>query len=427
MGIDLLLLGVFLILAEKKMMGDKYLLFSPYFILNLSILYIYVLPIIMVGTPNSVNYLSRLSYELVAQLLTQVRLFYYIFAIFSLYSIHKISENRLLQTSMTNEIFLTSTFMFFSWVCLIVLAVVVDFAKVGFSPGQFIQMQINPREFTYLRSGLGPLTYITNVSKMLLLFISTVYFFQKKTFSALFVLLISFLVNLAGGSKSSLLIIFIFVILVRQKNQMERKLGTGKFALVIVFFSAVAFFSFYIMCDSMNIDSFSELVDFITSYAQEAFYSAKVIDDFSWIPNNIWIAIRSFFLTPIPRFLFPDKGYYGFYQECWRNVYQEGSVLYQSSTYGFLAEGHMLFGFFSPILLAFIINKVARKIYIDFCSSSSLTELFILSYLFTRMYFYTRSGYFDATNLWALITFYVGSKLFFFIMNKYMIKKKSSS
>lgn len=382
------------------------------------------MPIMAAGLPDSVNYLSRLSPTLVAQLLTTVRQFYYSFAILYLISIYKISKSKHAEFVDSNMIFLTPLFMFISWMCLLTITVFVDLAKVGFNPILFLRMQIDPRAFTYLRSGLGPLTYLSNVSKMLILYISTVYYFQRKTVSSILLLILSFLLNIAGGSKSSMLVMFIFFLLIRQKQKKVGKVSASKFLGVSIIFVVAILASFYFMRGSITINSFSELLDFITSYAQEAYYSARVIEDFKWDINNIWIAIRAFFLTPIPRAIFSQKNYYGFYQECWRVLYQEGSVLYQSSTYGFLSEGHMLFGWLSPFISAVFINKVSEKIYTKYYSSSSLPELFILSYLFTRMYFYTRSGYLDATNMWALLVFYLGAKFFFWVMQKYTIRRR---
>lgn len=428
MGVDLLVLAIFLLLAEKYMLREKYVLFSPYFILNISLLYIYVLPIIFTAYPDSQNYLSRLPDNLVEPLLVKVRIFYYLFAVVSLFSFTKIRKAASVETVTATEQTvpqLTQTFMLISWAALLAISVFVDLAKVGFSVTQFIQMQINPRAFTFLRSGLGPLTYVVNVAKMLLLFISAVYFIQRKSLDSVFFLIMAGLVNMAGGSKSSLLIIFIFVLIVNQKIRKKRKkVSLLKAVLLSVLFVCAALLSFYFMRGETEIRSFADLIDFIVSYAQEAFFSACVINDFQWEWNNIWIAVRSFLLTPIPRAIFAGKGFYGFYQELWRDAYQSGSVLYQSSTYGFLAEGHMLFGALSPIVSAIFINIIASKLYKEFFKSNSLEGLFIIAYLFTRMYFYTRSGYLDASNLWALIVFFVGAKLFFFVMKSYIRKKQ---
>ena len=382
----------------------------------------------MTSYPESQNYLSRLPYQLVEQLLVQARLFYYIFAIVSIFSFYKIRRvSKIDSISKIEESIpqLTQSFMFISWGLLLFISFVVDLAKVGFSISQFIQMQINPRSFTYLRSGLGPLTYVVNVSKMLLLFITGIYYFQRKTFASLLGLLLAILINFSGGSKSSLLVAFIFIIIINQKRNVKRKrISLFKVAIVFAFFLCVVLLSFYFMRGSLEINSFAELIDFIASYAQEAYFSSMVINDFEWSFDNVLIALKAFFLTPIPRQIFSNKGYYGFYQECWRDIYQPGSVLYQSSTYGFLAEGHMLFGLLSPILSAIFINIIISKLYKNYFKTNSLEGIFIISYLFTRMYFYTRSGYLDATNLWALIIFYVGAKSFFYFMRCYIRKER---
>ncbi len=135
--------------------------------------------------------------------------------------------------------------------------------------------------------------------------------------------------NIAGGSKTSLLVGLIFLILIKEKNRrVHIKKNFIKMLGVITLISIATLTSFYIMqkTDSPRISTIPALISMIIEYAQEAFFSANVLQDFDWTPAYIYSKVRSFIFTPLPRAFFPGKGYYGFYQEFWRPLYQPNTV-----------------------------------------------------------------------------------------------------
>ena len=89
MGYDLLIICVFSIIIEYVIVREKYILLSPYFLFNISFLYVYILPLVMYGNVNSVNYINRLDVNLVTNLLLKIRLFYYSFLVVSLLTYRK--------------------------------------------------------------------------------------------------------------------------------------------------------------------------------------------------------------------------------------------------------------------------------------------------------------------------------------------------
>ncbi len=54
----------------------------------------------------------------------------------------------------------------------------------------------------------------------------------------------------------------------------------------------------------------------------------------------------------------------------------------------------MLFGIFSPIILAFLINEFNKKLYKEFYFIKDFSSMFILAFLYSRLYFFTRAGFF---------------------------------
>lgn len=376
------------------------------------------MPLLVYGNGNYSNFLDRVSFEKVNNLCNVARMFYYPFVLISIHNIMKLKKiNIRIGKNVEN---LSNQFVVMSMVILTIICTFFDLLKVNFSITTFFRMLLDPRSFTYLREGLGPITYVVNCSKMLLLFISILYFAQNKNLFSIALLFYGCVINILGGSKSSLFVVIIFLILYLQKI---KKIQINLFRLIlsgcIIFIVAIA--SFTIMSGSIEIHSITDALNFVIDYAQEAYFSANVLKDFNWNISNLVIEMKSIVFTPIPRAIFSGKELYGFYQECWRNVYQVGTVIYQTSTYGFFSEGHMIFGSLFPIVSAIFINVFLDLLYRKYAKAIYSYDLFIVGYLFTRVYFYTRTGYLDAMNIWALIVFIIFSKLFFKFIGKQKI------
>ena len=168
-----------------------------------------------------------------------------------------------------------------------------------------------------------------------------------------------------------------------------------------------------------------DIVFDIIGYSQEAYYSARVINDFGWDIEYVGAVFEDIALSGIPRAVFPKKGFYGLYNEYWRPFYQPNTVQYHTSTYGFIAEAHMLFSFLGPFLYAFFFSWLFKAMYIGFYRCSKLSSLFFLTYLFNFIYFLIRTGLFMGANLWALLIMLFASKIYFLVGNSFNRETKT--
>lgn len=422
MGLDLLIACLVMIVLEYAILKEKYILLSPYFLFNISFLYIYILPIVTYGKGNSINYINRLAPELVSNLTNNLRLFYYIFVLLTLYSWYKLRYNHSISKTNIETIRLRKQTAYISVFFLFLIYVVGTLIKVGFSPSTFLGLLFNPRAYTFLREGYGVINYVINVAQMMMGFIGVLFFMQNRNVSSFILLLFTAAFNVLGGSKTSLFVILIFIILYYQIVK-KKVIKLSKVVFVSIIIIVVAVVSFYIMRGSKELNNINDILNFIIDYDQECYYSARVINDFQWSRDNWIIELRSLLLTPIPRGLFDSKGLYGFYHECWRPLYQANTVVYHTSTYGFVSEAHMLFGVLAPIVCAVGFDIFFKKLYKMFYKSTDIFRLFILGYLFTRVYFYTRSGFLAASNVWALIIFIAFGKILLSFLTRWNIKK----
>lgn len=421
MVIDSLLVCGIMLIIEKAILKEKYILLSPFTIGQISIFYVYIMPFLFYNNTDIINYVSRININDVTRFLMIFRVFYYLFCILSIISFYKIKK-RIIGKEIL-DIKISNSFMLISLLVLVFLIFLGQIAAVNFNIGIFIDKMFNPRKYTYFTEGLGVFTYAVEVSKTLLLYVSILYKKQKKGFLSSCIFLVSIILNVMGGSKSSMLMVLIFYLITSQKLFMKVKLikfrDMLRYAIIILVF---VIFSFMIMSVSDAGKTVYGTINRIITYSQEAYYSTKVINDYKWDFNHIITVIEALLFSAIPRKVFSSKGYYGLYQNYWKPTYEPNSVIYQTSTYGFLAEGHMMFSFLSPFIYALLLNWLFKKLYTKYYSSTKLSSFFIVCYLFTRIYFLIRTGLFMATTLWIIVIYFVASKLFFAVGNKFNTK-----
>lgn len=412
MGYDLILLLLGSIYIEKLFLKEKYILLSPFFIFHISFLYTYIMPLILYGERDSQNYLNRLSDDYVSELLLYCRIFYYIFFVLQFFVFLNLKKKGYRYICTDFEI--NPRLFIYMYIMLLTGGILIDLYRVNFNIINYFLLMIDPRSFTYLREGLGPFTILNTFVRLVLVYISFIYFFSKKTWKRLFYLLTACFFCVLGGSKSSLIFVVIFGILLYQKYS-KKVLSISFYSIikVCIFVSFALLFSFYIMSGSIQLLSLKDVINFIVSYSQEAFYSTLVINDFNYSFDHIVLLIKGFLLTPIPRTLYSEKEFYSFYNVYWHDAYQPNSPIFNTSTYGFLAEGHMLLGFLCPIVYPILIIYVLRKIYVLFLMNNDFITTFMMTYLVSRIYFFTRTNFFDPTNIWTIIVYYLFLQIIF--------------
>lgn len=416
--IDLILTSVLMLYMENKILREKYIIFSPYTFAQFSLLYIYILPFVFYNSDTIYNYISRIDNDTVTQFLLIFRIFYYLFCILSIFSFIKISNRIRTKNKLSTR--LSTQFILISSVLLIVVILFSELRITGFNISIFIDKMINPRKYTFFTEGLGPLNHLLGFAKAMLLFISFVYRKQIKNALSNLLMIVAILINVLGGSKSSLLFAFSFAVIIFQKmTETSKYIKFRNLLYLALAFFIVAVISFMLMSLSDEGKTISGALESIIGYSQEAYYSSRVIRDFSWSVEYINEVLRGLVYTPIPRAIFSSKGFYGLYNSYWRPFYQQNTVQYHTSTYGFLAEAHMLFGVIGPFLYAILFNSLFERMYIAFFKIRRLYSMFFLTYVSTWIYLLMRSGLFMPTNFWIFIIVFFAGWLFFLVGNSF--------
>ena len=408
----LILSSILMLIIERIILKEKYVLFSPYTLVQFSFLYIYIIPFSLFNSNDIVNFTQKLSINEIRASLTYFQVFFYLFSILSIRSFYKIKRTVNIKSQLSFK--LTDSFILISIFLLFFIILIGELILVNFNISNMILKMISPRQFTYLREGLGPITVFVNFSKLLLLFLSIIYRNQKKNPFTLIILLLAILFNFLGGSKSSLLISLIYYVLAIQKYRINYlKISLRKLLIYTGILIFVVLISFNLMTLEKSDSTFKSAISSVIGYSQEAYYSSKVIADFEWDLEHIKTVIEDLFLTPIPREIFKSKGFYGLYKTYWQPLYQPNVVVYHTSTYGFLAEGHMIFSFFTPLLYALLFNSILLKIYTTFHNTKNIVTFFFILVLSTWIYFIIRTGLFMAASNWTLLLYYLAAKVFF--------------
>jgi len=279
---------------------------------------------------------------------------------------------------------------------------------VDFNPVLMIDRMINPRAYTYIKEGFGPLIFINTCMQLIALFMVLNGFFSTRRKVYLLLLFVVVSSMILGGGKSQFLMVVIFSALLYQKSGMGGKVTLGKkigiFALFLLLMLGAFFSAFVAYGDSDKKADSIDVLSAIVDYQREAYYSAKVAKDFDWDPEFVLVAVVDTATAVVPRFLWEDKPYFGFYNRYWRPLYEPDTVAYHTTTYGALAEGHMVFGglgpFFYGLLWAFFVALLYRRILL----ASKLHTFFISVYLSCLVYFFLRAGFLFSTP-WNVVIF----------------------
>lgn len=417
----LLLSSIIMLLIEKIIMKEKYMLFSPYTLAQFSFLYIYIIPFSLYDNFEYENFTQKLSVSEITASINYFVVFFYLFSIFSIRSFYKIRNTVKCKSQLSFK--LNNSFIFGSILFLFSIILIGELTLVNFSVTNMFLKMINPRQFTYLREGLGPITVIVNFSKSLLLFLSIVYRNQKKTSFTLIILLLAILFTFLGGSKSSLLVVLIYYVLAMQKYSINYiKISLRKLMFYVVILLLLVLISFKLMSIDKSESTLNSTISSVIGYSQEAYYSSKVITDFEWKVDHIETVVEDLFLTPIPRKIFKSKSFYGLYKTYWQPLYQPNVVVYHTSTYGFLAEGHMLFSFLTPLIYALLFNALLLKMYKTLYTTRNILTFYFILVLSTMIYFLFRTGLFLAATNMTLFVYYIGAKVFFKLGSMNVVK-----
>lgn len=435
-NVDLIIVLLLLCFYELHKMKNHFLVFSPIVMVSVSLIYIYVIPIMVYDSNSVFNYVQYLDKTNYLMLVNYVRTFIYCFAICSFFYIKKKSKT----TKRLNEAHFAKHASVFDAkdkikvisllsLAIIVLIFVLEFIMCGFSPALFIAKLLHPRD-NIVRNGVGVFNEIIGFLKLLLAFLAATAFFSKKTLGSFLLCCVALIMNILGGSKSSVLLVVIITFLIYKritfdKKSFSKKTPLLKYLSVGLLFIVAVLVSFALMrstADGGKLTSLSDILSFIVDYDQEAYFTGKVIIDFKPTFEHFSFLVESFVCTPIPRFLWPNKGYYSFFNGYWRQMYQPDTTMDHTSTYGFLAEGHMLFGNLTPLLYVIITLLIVDFIY-NLYYSNDASKSFLGIFMISSIYFSVRAGFFEPSTLWNFIIYF---SLFALISKTFGLYKKHS-
>jgi oligosaccharide repeat unit polymerase len=415
MLLDILIVSIVILFLEKIIVGSiNYLPFSPLFVFLSAYNLLFVLPVLFNALAIGKKfYMARLEVNYFDEYIYYNRWFFYVFCILTLVYFVS-SKNSLKKQRIEKQVHR-------SWVVfLFLIALVAKYVYLGtglnFNPSLILERMIFPREFTYIREGVGLELYIQAALTLLAYFMAVLLYIQKKNKINLLLMILAILLFFIGGGKQQIIwMMFNYIML---KNKQSKLIyfsffNNIKYILIVSFLVVFAFTIMIVRTDN------STLGEKMASYQRESYYSALVITDFEWAPEYSINGVVDTLLAPVPRSLWKEKPYIGYYNRYWREVYEPKTVRYHSSTYGFIAESHMLFGSFGAIAFSFIFFFLVKYCYINYLTSTTYMGAFFPIYLTTFLYFFLRAGFTGFTFLVVIFTYIFG---LLFINKSYKLK-----
>ncbi|WP_261854099.1 hypothetical protein [Clostridium folliculivorans] len=176
-----------------------------------------------------------------------------------------------------------------------------------------------------------------------------------------------------------------------------RKVKLSKFVKYGILGAILLISAFMIFYKPGEVVSVNDAIEGLKGYQKEAYYTVRVINDFDWNIEYTYEGLVDTITPFVPRIIWDDKPYSGFYQRYWRDIYEPNAVLYQTSTFGALAEAHMMFGMFGAFLYAIIFYFICKKSFIFYQKINTFFGMFIVAYVQCSMYFFVRGGLFSST------------------------------
>jgi len=276
---------------------------------------------------------------------------------------------------------------------------------LGLSPNAVIDRFFDPRSYTYIKQGTGFINYLNSGCLHALLFYS-IYYLQKKQHKSLLsivIILLSFVLIVGGGGKQNFIWGFFYWIFISQKVRPKFFLSAWSYlkkAFKILTLGLGSLAGTLLIFAPSNQASRSAL-EILIDYQQEAYYTAKVLSDFTYKFEYTLIGIYDHFISIIPRGIWAEKPITGFYNRYWKPEYQSNVEEYHSSTYGILSESYFLFGALGPFIYGLFSALLIIKLERLYIGTKSIGMTFVAGFMGINIYFFIRSGYY-AFQFWYI-------------------------
>lgn len=395
--------------AELLILRKRIVVLSPTFMLLASLLAMYVLPYLFTSYTGNWTRLETLTSKEINTVLFRLNLFMVTYLIISVPLLRRLARRAARNSGRYEPLqYIPSKRAAYTvLVCYVAVFFLYIGSGVGFSPGEVLDRMIHPRDYTYIKSGFGPLIYLkTGLGFALVVMAASWWRIAPKKIGRNLVLFTAVILNVLGGSKSSLVMPFVAIVLVLQCTYAGEKQKLSKkivYMLLAPMLAAVLVGTAFTLWGKQTEGSGLErVVTQLRDYGREAYLSARVIQDFPWREEYTLDAIEDTLTAPLPRVLFPEKEFVGFYKRYWMPMYESNVVQYHTTTSGFVAEGHMAFGAFSPVIYAILFALLIVKLYERLLMPRSMRSLGIAIFITSQMYFIARTGFFG-TTLWFIL------------------------
>ncbi|ELR63771.1 putative O-antigen polymerase [Photobacterium marinum] len=406
------------VLLESKILGKNYYFPSPVFVLSSCIIFVYLLPILgssyyFAIVPSLINgldfsELKKLEFFILA---FSVSFFLFYFLISAV--VFKGARNW--SVSVIN-----GTVTYKNVLILFILALIVKYiylaTGLSFSPAAVFDRFMSPRDYTYIKKGTGFINYIHSVFLHALLFVSCYFFLKRKDLNYIIrfcIILLPLILVFFGGGKQNYLWIIVYWSVISFKlfsfklsnfNVIKKIFGFGCLFLALLWFS----FSFVVTSDSgSKVGFLSKLAD----YQREPYFSARVINDFNWNLEYTAVGISDTMIAIVPRSLWSDKPLVGFYRRYWQPRYESSVVEYHTTTYGFISESYMFFGYLGPVVYALIWALMCSYMAKINIKTNEISSLFRCSFLLLLFYFFVRDGFSGFTFWYSIIVLFLSGLL----------------
>jgi hypothetical protein len=299
---DIIIVIAVMPLLEAVILRQNYRILSPVTIFCLAIFYLYGLPYIshFYFVPNwRMSKLSYAEYELAFRTL---RYFLYTYCLVTILLMIRLSKHEssvmVLDPDRVRKLSLIVLLLFFP-VLILKLG-----TGVGFSPAAMLDRAFNPRAYTFIRAGTGPLFHIhAGFTFLLLVLASARLLINRSLGSIAFFLLCSFL-TITGGDKRSFVAPLIVLAVIWQKMSWQQKsvfqkLRKTLLVCVIVGFAIVL--SFALWFSPGEVYDLGYAASLVVQYQREAYYLPLVIEVFPWSPRVLPETLFDTIISPIPR------------------------------------------------------------------------------------------------------------------------------
>jgi oligosaccharide repeat unit polymerase len=263
---------------------------------------------------------------------------------------------------------------------------------VGFQPMVMLDRILNPRNYTYIKEATGPITYVVGSISVVLMYAA--FNLRSRLNSILAASIIFFLVVIPGSKATIIIFVAYYVFSITRRNKVVINSFFDKVKLILGGFISVSILiviSFNIMTQGGNSKS---VMEEILTYQEEYQFSKEIINDGDYNAENTILGITDTVIAIIPRQIYDDKPYVGYYNRFWREKYDSArTARYHSSQFGILAEAFTFLGTFGIFVYAIITGIFLRISEHVFKRSPSNFDQFIYLYFCTYTYFYLRNGF----------------------------------